>query len=89
MWKRPGEGCVVDGHGAPWACDGKRPACLQTSRFLETEVPTIADDDVVQHGDAEDLSGCDQSPRDGDIVGRRGGITAGVIVRRDQTRGIT
>jgi hypothetical protein len=47
----------------------------------------LADDEVVECLDTEQRSGCGQAPRQGDVLGRRLGIAARVVVGQDDGRG--
>src|SRR4051812_41473039 len=46
----------------------------------QADVATVADDEVIEDFDVEDLPGFDEFAGDGDIVGGRGGIAGGVVV---------
>ena len=53
---------------------------LQTAGFLEAVVPAVADDDVVEHRDAEDLARSHQAGREDGVVSRWRRIAAGRMI---------
>jgi hypothetical protein len=56
-------------------------AASEPAEFLEAAIAAVADDDVIEHVDAEYLPGCCEPACDVEIVGRRRGIARRVIVR--------
>ena len=61
---------------------------LQAAGFFEAVVAAVADDDVIEHRDAEHLASSSEAPREFDIVGRRRAAARRVIVGRHNRGGV-
>lgn len=57
------------------------------SQTLEADMPILADDDVIMHGDAEWLGGIDDRLGHVDISAGRGRVAAWVVVDEDDRGG--
>src|SRR5437879_11803851 len=51
------------------------PAVLQQPGFREAQIARCAEDEMVVHGDVQDMPGVDQLARDGTVVRARRGAT--------------
>src|SRR5882672_4355380 len=61
---------------------------LQPTALLEAVVPTVTDDDVVEHFHAEQRAGINEAAGQLDVVSAWDRIAAGMVVRQDDRRGV-
>lgn len=80
-FRTEGAGKALPRHGEAPRRSGGRGASDDASFEEATERAVIANDDVVQDADADQAAGLDQAVRDLDVLGRRGGVAAGVVGR--------
>ena len=61
---------------------------LHTADLFEAGVSTVADDDVIEHVNTEELPRLNKTLRQRVVIGARRRITARVIVRQDDRRSV-